>query len=317
MLAIVLVIGGQAVYSSRQQSAAIQRMYELELKGVSNIKQASIHLMEVGRALRQMILSNNDRDRAAADESLDRARVELNRGLAENDRLLFRPEARRMLADVGGMMSQYLRNVDHVTDLLARAGNSPSNEITHFLASADNVRIFEHTDKLMEALVGHEEAAAGQAAQEAVAYSQLIETRLIWLLGAGVAIGLATGLLLGASLRRPSERLRGSIEGLSQGKLHLEVPHTDFENEIGDMARALAVLQAGAREAEAQRWSKTLANSLGARIQMAESLHEFARVLLAELTPRLNMQLGLLYVYDKATGRSQSATRPCSTKSCP
>ena len=303
MLVIISAIGLQAIYSARQQSDEIRRMYELELQGVSHIKEASIHLMQMGRALRQMILSPDLKSRAAARADLDEARMILNRSLIESDKLFSRPEGRALLADIGDMLNQYLRNVDHVTALLAQDGTLQNTEITRFLASPENVRVFDSIDTLMNSLVRHKEGVAKRAAQDAIAYSDRIEYWTLLLLLIGIAAGLMSGALLGASLRRPSERLRLSVENLAQGELQTLVPHTEFDNEIGAMARSVSVLQQGANRADMLRWSKTQANLIGAKVQAIERLGEFADTLLAQLTPLLQAQLGLLYVWDGALGK--------------
>ena len=303
MLVIISAIGLQAIYSARQQSDEIRRMYELELQGVSHIKEASIHLMQMGRALRQMILSPDLKSRVAARADLDEARMILNRSLQESDKLFFRPEGRALLADISDVLNQYLRNVDHVTALLAQDATPQNTEITRFLASPENARVFESIDKLMGSLVRHKESVAKHAAQDAIAYSDRIEYWTLLLLLVGIAAGLASGALLGASLRRPSERLRLSVEKLAQGELQTQVPHTEFDNEIGAMARSVSVLQQEASQAEVLRWSKTQANLIGANVQAIEGLDEFANTLLAQLTPLLQAQMGLLYVWDGAVGK--------------
>ncbi len=303
MLVIIVGIGLQAVYSTRQQSAEIRRMYELELQGISHIKEASIHLMQMGRALRQMILSPDLKSRAVARADLDEARTILRRSLLESDKLFVRPEGRALLADIGDVLNQYLRNVDHVTALLAQDGTLQNSEIAHFLASPENVRVFETIDTLMGNLVRHKESVAKHAAQDAIEFSDQVERWTVLLLVLGSVAGLISGVLLGASLRRPSERLRLSVEKLAQGELQTVVPHIEFDNEIGAMARSVSVLQQGANRADMLRWSKTQANLIGAKVQAIERLGEFADTLLAQLTPLLQAQLGLLYVWDEALGK--------------
>ena len=303
MLVIIVAIGLQAVYSSRQQSNEIRRMYELELQGISHIKEASIHLMQMGRSLRQMILAPDLKSRAVARTDLDEARAILNRSLIESDKLFFRPEGRALLADIGDVLNQYLRNVDHVTALLAQDSAPQNTEITRFLASPENVRVFETIDTLMGNLVRHKESVAKRSAQESIAYSDRIEYWTLILLLIGIAAAMGSGALLGASLRRPSERLRLSVEKLAQGDLQTLVPHTEFDNEIGAMARSVGVLQEGANRADVLRWSKTHANLIGAKVQAIERLDEFADTLLAQLTPLLQVQLGLLFVWDGALGK--------------
>ena len=301
MMAIIVTIGVQAVYSIRLQSEQITRMYELELQGLSHIKEANIELMEIGRSLRQMILSPDVKSRASARAALDASRLKMNRELKSSDKLFFRPEGRALLADIQDVMTQYLRNVDHVTSLIDKDNALQNTEITRFLASPENVLVYEKTDRLMADLVRHKEAVAKAAAQGAIEFSQQIERWTVALLLVGVAAGLGAGFLLSVSIRRPSERLRLSVERLAQGDLETEVPHTEFENELGAMARSVNVLQKGAAQADILRWSKTQANLIGVNVQAIERLNEFADTLLAQLTPLLQAQLSLLYVFDKAS----------------
>jgi len=303
MLLIIVCIGVQAVYSARQQSNQIRRMYELELQGISRIKEANIQLVQMGRWLRQLILSPDMESRLVARAELDQARSALHRAMLESDKLFFRPEGRALLADIDDVLTRYLRNVDHVTDLLGQHGATPNNEITRFLASTENALVFKNADTLMEALVRHKETAAQHEAKNAIAFSDQIELWTVLLLVLGSMAGLVSGVLLGASLRRPSERLRMSVEKLAQGELQTVVPHTEFNNEIGAMARSVSVLQQGARQADTLHWSKTHANQIGACVQTIELLDEFAVTLLAQLTPRLQAQMSLLYVWDGACGK--------------
>ncbi len=301
MMTIIVAIGVQSIYNIRLQSEQITRMYELELQGLSHIKEANIELMEMGRSLRQMILAPDAGSRAKARAALDESRMKMNRELKSSDKLFFRPEGRALLADIQDVLTQYLRNVDHATALIDKDNSLQNTEITRFLASPENVLVYEKTDRLMTDLVRHKEAVAKVAVQGAIEFSHQIEHWTLALLLIGLATGLGAGVLLSISVRRPSERLRLSVERLAQGDLETEVPHTEFQNELGAMARSVNVLQKGASRADILRWSKTQANLISANVQSIERLNEFADTLLAQLTPLLQAQLGLLYVFDKAS----------------
>jgi signal transduction histidine kinase/DNA-binding response OmpR family regulator len=298
MLLIAMAIGGQSIYSSRLHAEEMRRIYALELQGISQIKEASIHLMQMGRSLRQMVLSVDAAHRNAARADMDQARITMNRALAESDALFYRPEGRQLFADVQDMLRQYLRNVDHVSSLLELDPYSKSTAVSQFLMSPGNVRVFEATDQLMTALVRHKESGAKQAAKESERVSEHIQYWIAFLLLFGAVAGVGMGVLVGASLRRPTERLRGSIEELAAGQLQTSVPHTEFRNEIGDMARSLVVLQVGAQQFEVQRWVKSNTFDIGARLQALEHMTEFADVLMGQLTPLTDSQLGLLYVVE-------------------
>ena len=302
MLTIVITLGLQSIYSSRMQSEEVRRMYELELQGISHVKEASIHLMQMGRSLRQMILAPDASARDQAHRDLDEARQILNHSLNESDRLFFRPEGRRLLIDIQDMLAQYLRNVDHVTALLATDKSWQSSEVAKYLASPENVRIFNATDQLMISLVRHKEDSAKQAAQDSAASAQVVQYWIAAFLIIGVAIGIGLGIALGVSVRGPLNRLRSSIEEMAAGDLERSVPHTDFQNEVGDMARSLAVLQKNAQEADILRWVKATTFSIASQLQAIEKLSEFGDVLMGQLTPMMDAQVGVLYVLDNETG---------------
>ncbi len=303
MVLVVVFTGLYAIYNGHRQSEEISRMYAFELQGISDIKEANIHLMEVGRTLRQMILAPDAASREVARAHLDDDRMRLRHSLDASDKVFFRPEGRRLLADIRAMLGDYMSNVDHALALLARDGGFRNDDIAAFLASPENVRVFDAADQLMASLVRHKEASARQAAADAESYSARAERLTAGVLVLGLLTALGSGLLLGTTVRRPSERLRHSIENLAEGRLDVVVPYTDFQNEVGAMARSIETLQRGARDAATLQWVKTSSAGIGLSLQAIERLGEFADTLMAQLTPLTGAQVGLLYVLDQTSGR--------------
>jgi len=301
MFTLVVLMGVQSIYSVRLQNAEIQRLYELELKGLSALKDAEVHLMETGRALRQVLLAPDVDNRLEARNDLNKARTDLRHALVESSDRFLMPEGQKMVSDLQDMLAVYLRNVDHVLALLDKDSYFHNDALARFLVSAENVQVFKATDQLMLKLVRRKEMKVQQAAENAAAFSAQIERWTIGLLLVGVVGGLGSGLLLGASVRRPSERLLQGIEKLAQGQLDIVVADTDFKNEVGAMARSLTVLQTGARHAEALRWVKINSLELAAKVQAIQDVQEFARTLMAHLTPLSGAQVSLLYVLDTDT----------------
>jgi len=171
-----------------------------------------------------------------------------------------------------------------------------------FLASANNMRVFGDTDELMSKMVHSKQEISRQASIEAVATASQIERWTAILLGLAMATGLGLGFLFAASVRRPAERLRLSIEKIAAGALATPIPHTGFQNDVGQLARSVFDLQQGAIRAELLSWVKSCAADLGARVQAVEKLAEFAQTLMAYLTPMTQAQIGLLYVLDSLDG---------------
>ncbi len=307
LLLVVFAVGMQSIYSTRMQAIQIQRMYSYELLGISHIKEANIQLMAVARSLRQMALAPDRGARQDALAQLLAARSQLQQELSESESHFFRPEGKRLLKETRDMLVLYMANVDRVRTLIEEDEGYHSSKVAAFLVSPENLRVFQATDKLMDTLVDHKESAAHQEAQDAAAFSATAEHWTVLLLLVGAAGGIGFGLLVGASVRRPNARLRKSVERLAVGDLDITIPHQEFHNEIGAMAQSLQVLQTVAIEADVLRWVKTSLFELGAAVQAIEDLDEFARVLMAKLTPLVGAQVGILYTLEDATTRFRLA----------
>ena len=300
MLLLALLVGLQSIYSNRLQADEVQRMYNMELQGISAIKEANIQFMAVGRYLRQLALAPDASSRFTAQQQLRDSRAQLQAAMEDSERHYFRSEGLALLQQTRALLKRYLANVDQMQALIEREPEFHATKATAFLVSPDNVAVFEATDRLMEALVAHKEAAAHQAALDSAEFSMTVQrwTIAFWLIGAACGIGF--GLMIGSSVRGPTDRLRRSVEELAQGNLKQDIPHQTFTNEIGSMARSLHVLQTVAQDAELLRWVKSNVSEMGRSLQAQENIETFARTLMARLTPLVGAQVGLLYVADEA-----------------
>ena len=298
LLAILTTTGLQSIYANRLHSEQIQRMYEVELRGVSYIKTANTHLMELGQSLRQMILAPDEASRDLARVALNHSRDTLRHALDESSKMAQTPATQLMLSQLEDLLSQYQLNVDHALTLLAVERSFQNGELVRFLASEKNVRIYEATDQAMARLEQQKEESARHFSETSIALSDQIERWTLALQATGWLVALSLGGLLGISLRRPAERLRRSVEGLAAGRLDTTVEHTDMDNEIGAMARAITELQKVVRDADSQRWVKTCLSEISPALQATEDLEEFSAALMSRLTPIVQAQIGLFYVHD-------------------
>lgn len=303
LLLITALVGGRAIYSARQQVEQVRSMYEQELLGVSQIKQTNLSLMDMGRALRQMLLAPNTTERVKSRAAMSAARQELMMQLEDAKPHFVSDEDKLLMAEAQVTLTQYAQNLQQIADQISDTRGFQDDAVAAQLFSANNVTLFETSEGLMDRLVKDKEATALQAWHEAQAFGRTTEHASILLLLAGLLMGVGVGVVLGGSVRRPIERLRASVEELAQGQLNQTVPHSDLANEMGDMARAITVLQRAALDVETLRWVKTSAAELATSGMQMDSVTTFASSLMKRLTPLTGAQVGLLYVLNAQTLR--------------
>ena len=116
-----------------------------------------------------------------------------------------------------------------------------------------------------------------------------------------VAVG---GMVLGATfLAWPLRRLASLMSRLADQDRSIDVPYLDRKDEVGTIARALAVFKSTSVEMHDADWVKGSINAVGARLQGAGDLRAFSDALLTELAPRLEAGAAVFYVFDETEGR--------------
>ena len=105
----------------------------------------------------------------------------------------------------------------------------------------------------------------------------------IYLTAASLAVLLIAAFIFARSITAPLRRLQHSIVALSEGKLSQTIPAQDQQNEIGEIARAVAILQKVYQGMVAQRWIRTNTAAIASELQQAASFTELAETLMSSL----------------------------------
>jgi PAS domain S-box-containing protein len=300
LLLLTLGTGIDALLGQRRLGEEIDKMYETELLGLSAIKEARFDYAQMGRIVRQIILTHDPVERERSLKQLAEVESGMKKAIEDARKRSFRGEGRKALADFERDFADYKRNIDRAIDLV-RKGHV--EEARAYVASMEfqkpGIAANEHLGELV--LINENGAKAGvQAAREAAAWEEL--ATLLFMFG-GSAVGLLLGFLVAASIRKPTERIRDAVERLATGELDLAVPHTGYPNETGDLARAIQVLQTEARKMEAQRWIKTHIAAISTELQSATGLTDLAQKLLSGIAPLLKVGHAVFYVLEDDTQR--------------
>ena len=247
-LLVTLGLGLHSVHMQAQLNDEALSSYSADLLGISDAKDVLIHLSQRDRALRQAILVTNDIDLGLALDLLGEEQASYEESVRQVRPRIIRDENRINMKQFDQTMALYNRMFDQALAHI-KEGN------------IDNARRIM-LDPLFQnyGLVAHDAMSRLAETKEDGARYQ-IETLKIMAarskqityaaLGLGLAFTLLFSLLIARSVRRPAERLRRSVEVLAAGQLATKVPHTDYPNEIGELARAVEVLRIEAGKGKA------------------------------------------------------------------
>jgi hypothetical protein len=161
-------------------------------------------------------------------------------------------------------------------------------EVRAFISQANFNAAALAAAQTLETIANFKEDSAEEEAGRSQTLAEYSARMAVVLLLGGVGLSMLMIWLITRLVRVPQQRLLDHLTQLhlSAGRHDKPVPYADYSNELGELARAIVVLQDGAHQLDAQRWVKTHTAALSAKLQGVADATELAKLFLAELAQR-------------------------------
>ena len=297
---VTVAVGFFSVRTQAKLSAQMGHTYELDLLGVSNIKDAQVAYAVMGRSLRQALIVPDPAARDAALKELNEAKANLARELEQLRPRIFRDDVKRALDRFSEALSAYEQEVNRATALLAQGDIAAAT--TH-VASSEFALAGRHVAETMSVLAKLKEAGANESVLAAQTLATDNTLRIYMFLAGGLVLGLLMAWGIALSIRRPFDRVREAVDQLAAGNLSAELPHSDYSNEVGGLVRSIQVLQAAARQLEEQSWLKSNLTLIANTLQTADTFTELTQTLFSHMAPLVKIGHGVFYIYEEEAHR--------------
>ncbi|MBY0453260.1 MAG: PAS domain S-box protein [Burkholderiaceae bacterium] len=299
-ISLSVLLNFLAIDAQTHLSLQIQQTYESDLLGISSAKDAQIYATVIGLALHKAVIAQNQSEREQALRQVDDAQAALGRRIKKLQPRIASEQETKTLERFRTEYAQYQEHLEKAVNLLQQGLQTESVAVIHsegfqqsggaaIEAISEIIQIKENNAyKTML-------ASQGDVAQD---------IRLgYWLLGIGASLGVLLGWLMVKSIRRPTERVRQAVEQLAAGQLETNIPHADFENDVGSMARSVQVLQKGAQQREIQNWVKTHLSQVASALQSVTGFAELSQTLFSKVAPLLRLGHGVFYIHEEEMQR--------------
>ncbi|WP_448247128.1 response regulator [Thalassotalea agariperforans] len=293
---IILMLGVNAITSVQKMSADIHDLYEQKLLGISQIKEANVNLILIGRNVRQMLLAFDESERDNARNKTEQAILNLEQQLNNARQSILIEHNAGLLDKFDREFAKYQSNIKQVINLIDRNGYDLV-QAREYILSVPYSEVADAADTTLDQIVDLKEQAAKEMALAMAQKQQETEKLHVLLIIASLLFGVVLAFLVGKSITKPSNRLRRAIDNLANGKTEDKIPYTDYPNETGEIARGIEVLQQLYQKMEDQRWVKTHLSEIATLLQQSDDLNQLSQQFLANLCPLLNIGYAVVYDY--------------------
>ena len=264
VILFMVVITGSAFYGLNKVQGSAQQMYDRDLIGISLFRSVNRDVNVIGRVVNRLSLAANAGDTAAenqAKEVIAKTKIALLANFEKSKTTVIRPEVKALANDAEKQISRYFTQVDSIIEAAEGKGGAVA---AYKIVSSKEYQ--ETLYKLMAELkeISDIKTAAAEKAIEASAESALhLEQLMAILLVAALILSLLIIIVVNKSINDPITNLKNALADLAAQRLDTKVLNTDYTNEIGQMAKAVAELQISlqhaAKMAEAERENNRIA----------------------------------------------------------
>ncbi len=273
------------------------RFMILQVESLSALGNITRSYEESRVSVRNYLLAD-DKDEQARDAGVLRAnQEELNRLLAKYaGSLISSEEDRRMCSQFQDLNRRWAAEA---AKLLSAQANGQRGGSVQQIFTGTFADLGLRANNVLQEWIKHNERLATEGSQTTMSTIRNSRRNL------PITVALVmvfTGILGFMTFRKiviPIQTLRNSVEAVAAGDYGHSVPFAEATHEIGELARSIEVLKAGAAAMEEQRWIKGNIAKLAGTLQGATSHAEFGQRLLSGLVPTLGGGVAGLFLSDQ------------------
>ena len=224
-------IGAFGVWGLARINAMNDQLYNTELRGLSDLKEANINLIYAGRALNGYPAAATEQERQAQRKQFDTALANMDALLQKASANFHAEEGRRVLAQFAETEQVWKRETSAY--FAAVQGGAGAAEIKARVIAAS-----QKLDDLMTTLAQGKEGVAAQTVRQGTELYGTMRAIMIALAVAGVALGVLLGWLVTRGIVRPLDQAVKAARQVAAGDLTTDIQVVS-RDETGELMSAL------------------------------------------------------------------------------
>ncbi len=237
VVALTAIIGFIGIRNLEQVNSLSDRMYELDVTGLSTLQEANIQLIVAGRSMRQSLLSTNHsaREQAAnqAKAALERTRTLIGQARAS----FITKEGMAQVDQLEAPLKDYENLVHQVLTLHQQSSQlQEASDVTELLPKA--VVSGEQIDRLIGEVSRNKQERAKEANQQISEIADRSRLQMIALVIAATLLGVVIGVLVTRSITQPLNGAVAAANRMAAGDLSQDLP-INSRDETGQLLAAM------------------------------------------------------------------------------
>jgi len=238
--AISIVVGLIGMSNASKINDMTDAMYDKELIGLSQIKEANIDLIMIGRARSNFLLATSQDERQKHQASIDKNLAAMKEAMDKARPLFVTEKAKEIFGNISKVNVEYEREMQQALKMAAAEKlQQRGEELTTILQKVREKG--DQLDELMGQLTTLKEERAKAAAEDANTLYNQSRILMLGVMLVGLLLGIFLGLFISRSVTVPLNQAKDVANRLAEGDLTVRIEST-AKDETGQMLQAMSAM---------------------------------------------------------------------------
>ena len=276
MVVLIIIITTFSYFSLQVVRQSTKDLYKYDYLGVEHILEAKFYIRSKVGSIYRLVFVDTKAGQDALKKNIENSTKKIDFHLDKYKESIHTEKGKQLFDD---SLDKYKRLADFLKEAQEEALSGDIKSAAKILNSA----AFMETQKAFNDSIGAIEDRKNNQAKENVDLADKTAFYAIMVLLSLLAIILVLSYILSklitTSIAKPLSNVQESISSLAQQKLNIQIPHTDYPNEIGALAKDVVILQDSlkkveqltAQERESARKASEVTKEIGSCISKAAS----------------------------------------------
>jgi methyl-accepting chemotaxis protein len=266
LIGFMVVISATAFYGLSVLNDGAQKIYEKDLLGIAAIRGMNRDVNIMGRYLNRVILEVGYGEDEAAIKDIAKIHAKKKDLMEEYEvakSKIIRPELRAKLDEAERLIEKLIEHVNTIEASIKNKDKGAAATAYKTISSAEFRKLYEDIIKNLSEITVAKSEDARKSLEDATDSAKHEKMLIGILLALAALLSVLVIAIVNKSINDPITNLKNALADLAAERLDTKVHNTDYTNEIGQMAKAVAELQISlqhaAKLAEAERENNRIA----------------------------------------------------------
>ncbi len=237
VVALTAIIGFIGIRNLNQVNDLSDRMFDVDVTGLSTLQEANIQLLLANRAVRASLMATTAE---ARDESAGVARTAMDKTrelLTRSKEFFLTRDGKAQVEAIEAPLQEYITAANLVLNAHRQSGELQTMNAALELMPR-NTAAANEVDRLLGIASDAKQARAGEANAAITAIAESSRTQMIILVAAATLLGMLIGVLVTRSITRPLSGAVQAADRMASGDLSQDL-HIGRKDETGQLLAAM------------------------------------------------------------------------------